>query len=192
MADNTKNALVPYQEKQNALYQLLKRVEPEIAKAIPAEVQKVLSTERMIRLTLTLFRDTPKLQECSPESIVAALIKSAQLGLEPDGELGAGYLIPRWNKKKGCREAIFQRGMQGNLQLLYRTGLVKGSVQAHVVYEAEVKNGYFTWEEGLEPKLSHKPMVSREPRGDIVLAYARAELARCAAMPPDEEDALPF
>ena len=68
----------------------LKRMHGEIAKALPKHFQ----SERFTRLALTAFRQSPELQKCSPISIIAALMESAQLGLEPNTSLGHAYLIP--------------------------------------------------------------------------------------------------
>jgi recombination protein RecT len=62
---------------------------PEIKRALP----KHLNADRMSRIALTAFRRTPKLAECDPRSVFAAVIQASQLGLEPD-TLGRSYLIP--------------------------------------------------------------------------------------------------
>jgi phage RecT family recombinase len=69
---------------------------PEIARALP----KHLNADRMSRIALTAFRRTPKLAECDPRSVFAAVIQASQLGLEPD-TLGRSYLIPYKVKKVG-------------------------------------------------------------------------------------------
>jgi recombination protein RecT len=162
-----KNALIPYQEKATSLHKALQAVKSQIEVSIPQAVKEQLSSDRMIRLVMTEFRENPRLQECSPESIAAALIKSAQLGLEPDGELGHAYLIPRWNKKTGKMEATHQRGYLGNLELVYRANEVK-AVQGVVVYSED----HFVYEEGLDAKLEHRPKL-KGPRGELMCAYAR-------------------
>ena len=53
---------------------------------------KHLTPERMTRVALTAFLKTPKLLECSPESLTNALLICSQAGLEPDGRLA--HLIP--------------------------------------------------------------------------------------------------
>ena len=67
---------------------------PEIKRALP----KHLNADRMSRIALTAFRRTPKLGECDPRSVFAAVIQASQLGLEPD-TLGRAYLIP-YEKRK--------------------------------------------------------------------------------------------
>src|SRR3989304_2471431 len=74
---------------------MLKAFLPEIQRALP----KHLDGDRMSRIALTAFRRTPKLAECDPRSVFAAVIQASQLGLEPD-TLGRAYLVTyKVNKK---------------------------------------------------------------------------------------------
>ena len=66
---------------------MLKAFLPEIQRALP----KHLDGDRMSRIALTAFRRTPKLADCDPRSVFAAVIQASQLGLEPD-TLGRAYL----------------------------------------------------------------------------------------------------
>ena len=63
----------------------------EIAKVLP----KHLTPERMTRVALTATMKNPKLLECTPESLMNALLVCSQAGLEPDGRLA--HLIPYGN-----------------------------------------------------------------------------------------------
>lgn len=143
------------EKKGVTVLELIKKQEPAIAKALP----KQISVERFSRIAMTAVRQNPKLQECNPISFLAALMQSAQLGLEPNTPLGQAYIIPYG------KEAVFQIGYQGLLELAYRTGLYR-SIYAVAVYQ----NDEFEYEEGLERKLSHKPSLS--PEGDPVYYYA--------------------
>ena len=60
---------------------------------IELALPKHLSADRMCRIALTCFRTTPKLGDCEPTSVFAAVIQAAQLGLEP-GLNGRAYIIP--------------------------------------------------------------------------------------------------
>ena len=79
-----------------------------------------------------LFKN-PQLQQCTPESIVGALLKCAEWGLLPGGD--NVYLIPRHNNKKPGHplECNAQKGYQGLIELIYR--VTGANVEAHVVYE---------------------------------------------------------
>ena len=83
---------------------LIKAMAPEIKKALP----EVITPERFTRMALSALNTTPKLQECTQMSFLAALMNAAQLGLEPNTPLGQAYLIPFNNK--GTMECQFQIG----------------------------------------------------------------------------------
>ena len=68
----------------------------QIQKALP----KGMDAERIARIALTAVRINPELRECTVESFAAALMVSAQLGLEPNTPLGLAWLIPRINSRK--------------------------------------------------------------------------------------------
>ena len=94
---------------------------PEIKRALP----KHLNGDRMARIALTAFRRTPKLAQCDPKSVFAAVIQASQLGLEPD-TLGRSYLIPYGN------ECQFVPGWKGLVDLMNRSG--QGSVYTGVIF----------------------------------------------------------
>lgn len=133
--------------------------------AIQAALPSVMTPERFTRITLSALSATPKLQECTPQSFLGAMMTAAQLGLEPNTPLGQAYLLPYNNKKKGCTECQFQLGYKGLIDLAYRSGEVS-IIQAHTVRE----NDEFTYELGLDPKLCHVPAKSN--RGKAVAYYA--------------------
>jgi len=112
---------------------------PEIKRALP----KHLNGDRMARIALTAFRRTPKLAECDPRSVFAAVIQAAQLGLEPD-TLGRSYLIPyKASKKIGnvwkeWYECQFVPGWKGLVDLMNRSG--QGSVYTGVIFDDQTYN----------------------------------------------------
>jgi len=107
---------------------MIKALEPEIARALPS----VITPERFTRMALNALNNTPKLAECTQMSFLGALMSAAQLGLEPNTPLGQAYLIPY--KNKGVLECQFQIGYKGLLDLVYRNEMVQ-TVQAQTVYE---------------------------------------------------------
>lgn len=120
--------------------------------------------DRFLRLATSAINQTPNLAECSASSIVGALLKSAQLNLEPNTILGECYLIPR--RIKGKWEANFEMGYKGLIKLAYRSGDVK-LVQAYEVYESD----NFDADYG-ENKVIHKPVLSGN-RGGVIAYWAR-------------------
>ena len=73
-----------------AMKQLMIMMKNEIQVALPSP----LASERFQRVALTAFNSNPKLQTCDPMTFIAAMMQSAQLGLEPNTPLGLAYLIP--------------------------------------------------------------------------------------------------
>lgn len=146
-------------EKKMTMQAYIKQMEPAIKAALPS----VLTPERFTRITMSALSSNPKLQECSPQSFLGAMMTAAQLGMEPNTPLGQAYLIPFRNH--GNMECQFQLGYKGMIDLAYRSGEVS-IIQAHTVHE----NDEFTYELGLDPKLSHRPAM--KDRGPAVAYYA--------------------
>lgn len=134
----------------------------QFARALPA----VITPERFSRIVLTAVRNNPRLGECDRASFFAAVMQSAQLGLEPNTPLGQAYLIPFWNGKKKVYECQFQIGYKGLIDLAYRSGEVS-IIQAQAVHA----NDTFIYELGLEAKLVHKPLMEGD-RGEAIAYYA--------------------
>jgi recombination protein RecT len=88
---------------------MLDRSRSAIAAALPENG----TTDRMIRLYRTAINKSPDLVKCAPRSVLASIIEAAQLGLEPNGVLGEGYLIPFWNNKTKQIECQFITGLPG-------------------------------------------------------------------------------
>lgn len=149
--------------KNMAIADMIKALEPEIARALPS----VITPERFTRMALNALNNTPKLAECTQMSFLGALMSAAQLGLEPNTPLGQAYLIPY--KNKGVLECQFQIGYKGLLDLVYRNGMVQ-TVQAQTVYEHDE----FRYSFGLNSELVHVPALS--DRGEAVAFYALFKL----------------
>ena len=141
---------------EETIREYLLRMSPEIKRALP----KHMDADRLARIAMTVIRTTPKLLECNVPSLLAAVMQSAQLGLEPN-ILGHCFIIPYG------KEAQFQIGYRGMIELARRSGNIK-SITAHEVYE----NDYFKLKFGLDEVLEHIPWHSREDKlydepGDI-------------------------
>ena len=121
---------------------VLLKLEPQIRAALP----KHIDPSRLLRIVLTTVRKTPALLTCSRESVLAAIMQAAQLGLEPDGNLGLAYLLPYGNQ---CQLIV---GWKGLIELARRSGLVT-NITAHCVHYGD----FFEYELGLDPKLRHIP-----------------------------------
>ena len=146
---------------QQNIKSMIQQMSPQFAKALPA----VMTPERFARIATTAITKNPQLAECTPASFFGALLSAAQLGLEPNTQLGQAYLIPYRNYKTNSLECQFQVGYRGLIELAHRSGELK-SIEAHCVHE----NDEFVYELGLDPKLVHKPAMSN--RGKVTWVYA--------------------
>lgn len=160
--ENLKNKLAEKVEykgsdknKPKTISQWIEAMKPEIEKALP----NVITVDRFARMALTAMRVNPKLAQCTPMSLMAALMQAAQLGLEPNTPLGQAYLIPYGD------QAQFQIGYKGMIDLAYRSGQFK-SIYAHAVHE----NDDFDYQYGLNQDLKHKPAA--KDRGEVIGYYA--------------------
>ncbi len=134
------------QNTEGSLVQLVQRMGPELAKAVPKHV----TPDRMARIVVTALRTTKDLALCTQASFLGCVMSCAQLGLEPNTPLGHAYLIPRRNK--GVLECTVIIGYQGMLDLSYRSGFLS-SVDVDVVKKGDL----FDYARGLRPRLEHVP-----------------------------------
>lgn len=165
LAPNGNGANVPAKQ---SVTNFIDQIRPEIAKALPPAVGKVLTADRLCRLALTACRLNPKLAECDFKSLAGSLMTAAQLGLEPNTPLGHCYLIPRRNGRTGLNEATFQLGYQGMVELSQRSGRIQ-TQYAFPVYA----NDEFDYWLGLDANIIHRPAVGN--RGPLVAVYAVAK-----------------
>ena len=156
--------MVKKENKSKTIFDVIQAGAKQFATALPKHV----NSERFVRIAITTIRQNPKLAKCSQESLLGALMVSAQLGLEP-GTLGQCYLIPFENKKAGTVECQFQIGYKGLIELLRRSGQLS-DIYSYTVYE----NDDFNIEYGLSRTLTHKPNF--DERGEIKGFYAVAIL----------------
>jgi recombination protein RecT len=142
---------------------MLEQYKGEIARALP----KHINPDRMARIALTAFRMSPKLGECDPRSVFAAVIQSSQLGLEI-GLMGEAHLVPFGNQ---CQ---LIPGYTGLMKLARNSGLV-----VDIYAEAVRVNDKFALKLGMERSLEHEPLTAQggfpasdEERGEVVGFYA--------------------
>lgn len=135
-------------------------------KALKSVLPKHITPERIARVGLNTIRRNPKLCQCAPQTLLAAIMECATLGLEIDSR-GQAYLVPYWNKNTKSYDVSLIIGYKGMLDLAYRSGKI-ASIMSEVVCE----NDKFVINFGLEPKLEHSPALRN--RGEIVASYAIA------------------
>jgi recombination protein RecT len=133
------------------------RIEPFLPKGV--------SYERVVAAALLAARKDPNILRCSPESIVMAVAKIVQWGLEI-GE--TAHLVPFG----GVLTPIAD--YKGLAQLLYASKAIR-SISAECVYEKELENDGFIYEKGTQPKIYHRPIL-RGDRGAMIGAYVYIDL----------------
>lgn len=161
---------------EKTIHDLIARMGPGLEMALPSQI----GVERFTRTILTELRRTPKLYECSPQSLLGAMLLAAQLGLEP-GPLGHVYFVPF----KG--EVAFIIGYRGFVDLAYRSGLLK-SISAVTVREGDA----FHYRHGTRPVLDHEPSgppADREPTCYYAVAQLKTGGAPFVVLYPDEIEA---
>lgn len=108
-------------------------------------------------------KKTPKLLNCSPQSLFGAILICAEVGLKPNTPDQHCFILPYGETAK------FQIGYKGLIEIMYRNERVK-SVFAEAVYE----NDEFDYHYGLNPDLRHKPAETK--RGKLTHTYCIVEL----------------
>lgn len=147
-------------KREKTIFDLIRDQEAGFARALPS----MISSERFVRIAITAIRTKPALARCTQQSLLGALMLSAQLGLEPSGPLGHAYLVPFGN------EVTFIIGYKGMIDLARRSGAIS-SIYAECVYEGDE----FSWQRGLHPDIVHKPLaLDRDDASKITHVYAVA------------------
>jgi len=125
----------------------------QFSRALP----KHLTAERFARIAITALTRTPKLQDCTKESVMKCLLDCSAMGIEPDNR--KAYLIPYG------RECTLIVSYMGLVELIRRSGDVV-SIRAETVCEKDE----FTWIDGQV----HHVVNWREDRGQVQCVYAEA------------------
>lgn len=154
---------LPATQKTANIRALLEKSKNQMSMALP----KHLTADRLLRVAMTSIQKTPKLLDCTPQSLLACVMTCAQLGLEPDQFLGQAYLVPYGNV------CTLIPGYRGYIALARRSGEVQ-SVSSQAVYSKD----HFSLQYGIEEKLEHIPyeptekeLEGKNPRGDFRGAY---------------------
>jgi|TARA_R100000656_G_scaffold14754_1_gene14548 recombination protein RecT len=123
-----------------------------------------LTTDRYISACLTSLAVTPKLQQCTPSSVLKAFMESARFGLEPNSPLAEAHLIPYGDKVE------FQIAYRGMMKLAWNTGMIKS-----LDFDKVCENDHFVYTKGREITFEHTPNLLSD-RGQPYAYYAVAEL----------------
>lgn len=159
---------------------------------------KHFNPDRLVKLAHGALARQPALAECTGASILVALMRCAELDLEPDSALPQNrmWLVPRNNKKTGQKECTYIIDYRAQLQLARQTELVASVIATEVRqndrftlhYDAEGTSiTKFEFEPGGEGGVFAK-------RGEVIGYFAAARLeggeVQLAAMSTQDAEAF--
>lgn len=145
------------QQRQPAgLKEYLSQYSGAITRALPSQI----GADRFKRICYTALTGNKALEKCTPQSFVTAVLRVAQLGLEPNTPLGQAYLIPYGGK------VTLQVGYKGLIELAYRSQKIT-AIEAREIRQ----NDEFEYQLGIHPNLIHKPPFGKD-RGPVIGYYA--------------------
>ena len=153
-------------QQQHPLAEQLEKREAALAEMLPGGERAAQRFKRVV--TQAVIR-TPALMECTQSnagltSLMAAVMESATLGIEPTGTLGGAYLVPY----KGRAQLII--GYRGLIELARRSGEIE-TIEARVVREGDD----FSYAYGTDSHVTHVP--NRDAEGaPLTHVYAIAKL----------------
>jgi len=91
---------------------MLKKNQEALIRTLP----RGFNYDRMCRSVVNAISTTPAIAKCTPASIFLSTVRAFSMGLEPNGPLGQGYLVPFGNQ---CQ---FMPGYRGLIDISRRTG----------------------------------------------------------------------
>ena len=142
----------------------LTQMEDQMKMALPNH----LTPEKINRVILTEVQKNPKILKCTKSSVLTSVIEACQLGLVPNSVQGLAYLIPYGNR---CQLIT---GYKGLISLALQSGRL-ASIWGRIVREGDL----FEYEEGTNPFIKHKPVLSTDvgdTSGIVKGAYAVAKM----------------
>ncbi len=160
MATTSNGQMVKRTDAVGTIQQLLEANKAQLAAALPRHMDPA----RLIRVAVTSLRKNPSLVQCDRASLISCIFQAAQLGIDVDNGLGHAYLVPF---KQECTLIV---GYKGLVDLARRSGQIS-TIRAVVVR----KGDHFWHEEGLKPKLEHRPKPGNH-MSPLEYVYAVAEL----------------
>jgi recombination protein RecT len=130
------------------------KMKQQFAAALPHH----LTPDRFCRIALTALSRTPKLADCTQESLMRCLLDLSAYGIEPDGR--RAHLIPYGNQ---CTLILDWKGLA---ELAMRSGIIS-KLHADIVCENDI------FDYNLGEIVQHK-IDFKAPRGPMYAAYAMA------------------
>ena len=116
---------------------------------------------------LSLVKSTPQLAAADPKTILSAAMTAATLKLPISPNLGFAYIIPYG------KEAQFQMGYKGYIQLAMRTGQYK-TINAAVVYEGQIEDIDFVTGEIIRGKKKSDKVVGYVAYFELINGFSKS------------------
>lgn len=125
-----------------------------------------------LSFAVQVINKTPKLRECTVESVLQSVMNIANIGLSLNPAAKEAFLIPRWNNYQKKMIASLDPSYIGLVKLLTDSGSIS-AILAQLVYE----NDHFVVDlaNNVNP-VTHRPLLERSKRGNIIGVYALATL----------------
>lgn len=127
--------------------------------------------QREASFAIQHYSNSEQLQKCTKESLIKAVLNVAQTGLTLNPVRKFAWLVPRWNTKKNCLEAVLEPSYVGLCKLITDARSVK-SISAQLIWEGDeididIANN----------QIKHTPyVITGKPRGQMKAAYSLAIL----------------
>ena len=115
---------------------------------------------------LSLVKSTPQLAAADPKTVISAAMTAATLKLPINPNLGFAYIIPYG------KEAQFQMGYKGYIQLAMRTGQYK-TINASVVYEGQIEDVDFVTGEIIRGKKKSDKVVGYVAYFELINGFSK-------------------
>lgn len=115
---------------------------------------------------LSLVKSTPQLAAADPKTVISAAMTAATLKLPINPNLGFAYIIPYG------KEAQFQMGYKGYIQLAMRTGQYK-TINASVVCEGQIEDVDFVTGEIIRGKKKSDKVVGYVAYFELINGFSK-------------------
>lgn len=156
----------------------IEALKPEIEKSL----QSAEGAAILARHYYNAVRFNPTLMQCTPDSLVAALLLSAQVRLEP-GPLGHVYLVPYKDSKRDVHNVVWMLGYTGIVELARRGGAV--GTRASVLYDNDEFTAPWENEKGLHWQHVPAPEGKRGERVGALVVWREGTERMALHMPAD-------
>lgn len=145
--------LVKAEDKMKSLRVFWDKNRDKVAAILP----KHFSLDRQGQLLFTCVYKQPDLLDCTPASLVGALMQGGMLGLEPVGA-GGYWLAPFWQKANPAKNIPARRNVTMIIDYRGLMGMARRTREVKTVDWREVRVGdIFEYEYGSQGFLKHRP-----------------------------------